>query len=125
MNNIKIAKELIKIAEDLFSHIDEYVETEHDKVMKVCQQAYKEYQKINVVTQIDLQPTLFTKLDWNDLKIDNINRIYINLKLTENIEYEITQLITVLKNANNHAKKIQSKIKSEFNKNVEIKFILN
>ena len=125
MNNIKIAKELIKIAEDLFSHIDEYVETEHDKVMKVCQQAYKEYPKINVITQIDLQPTLFTKLDWNDLKIDNISRIFINLKLTENIEYEITQLITVLKNANNHAKKIQSKIKSEFNRNVEIKFILN
>lgn len=125
MNNIKIAKELIKIAEDLFSYVDEYVETEHDKVMKVCQQAYKEYQKINVVTQIDLQPTLFTELDWNNLKIDNINRIYINLKLTKNVEYNITQLITVLKNANNHAKKIQSKIKSEFNKNVEIKFVLN
>lgn len=124
MNNTKIAKELIKIADDLF-HVEEYKETEHDKVTNILQECSKKFLGDNVKTYIDLSNNLLTSLNHQDLKIDNIDKIIIHLALDDNSDYDADKLIKALSNANKHAKLIQSKIKSELNKDVEIKLNYN
>lgn len=121
--NIKIAKELVKIAEDLFN-LESSQETEHDKIKKIMEQCVI-YNNDTVQVYLSLSDDLITKLNESDLSKDNIDGIIIKLILCKDGEYEADSLIKSLNKINKHAKYIQNKIKSQFNKNVEIKLNYN
>lgn len=118
MNKIVIANELLKIANELFE-IEEQPKTEHQKIVEFLKSNGKEYKGF-VSVQIKLSDDLLTKLDYNDLKIDNLDKIVINLSLTPNTDYQIDNLTKQLNKAKKHAKLIQDKIKTLFNKDVKI-----
>ena len=118
MNKIVIANELLKIANELFE-IEEQPKTEHQKIVEFLKSNGKKYNGI-VSVQIKLSNDLLTELDYNDLKIDNLDKIVINLSLTPNTDYQIDNLTKQLNKAKKHAKLIQDKIKTLFNKDVKI-----
>ena len=74
--NIKIAKELVKIAEDLFN-LESSQETEHDKIKKIMEQCVI-YNNDTVQVYLSLSDDLITKLNESDLSKDNIDGIIIN-----------------------------------------------
>lgn len=124
MDNIKIAKNLLKIANDLFE-VEEYQETEHDKIQKLLTQYGKKYQNDIVTLEIKFAEDLIDKLDYNNLKAANLDKVVINLNLAPNVDYNIDTLIKNLNDANKHAKEIKKAIKQWFNKEIEIKLNYN
>lgn len=124
MNNIKIAKELLKIANDLFE-FENYHETEHDKIQKILTQYGKSYKNGVVNLEIKLSDDLMDKLDYNNLKASNLDKIIIKLNLSPYLDYKADSLIKILINVNKNAKEIQKLIKQQFNKNIEIQLNYN
>jgi hypothetical protein len=58
-----------------------------------------------------LSGDLIDKLDYNNLKAVNLDKIVINLNLSSGVDYNVDRLIEDLNDANKQAKKIQKMIK--------------
>lgn len=124
MNNVKMAKKLLKLADELFD-VQEYQETEHDKIDKILKQYGKSYKGDFVILEVKFADTLFEKLNYQNLKADNFDKIIIHLNLRQDIDYSINDIINSLKDANKQALIIQEIIKKQFNKTIEIKLNYN
>lgn len=124
MDKVKIAKELLKMADDLFE-VDEYQETEHNKIQKLLTQYGKKYQSDTVTLEIKFAEDLIDKLDYDNLKAANLDKIVINLNLAHDVDYSVDKLIENLNDANKQAKEIKKAIKQWFNKEIDIKLNYN
>lgn len=82
---------------------------------------------LNFNLYVDLQSNLFCKLDWKDLKKQNLGNVVVKIeKYTTDKELNLELFIKNLNKAKRNAKKILNKIVNEFNiENSKIILIFN
>jgi hypothetical protein len=125
MNKTKVAKELLKIANDLFEDESNQTISEHDIVAELIKKCSASFGRKTIIVYLGLKKDLITDLDYYNLKFENIEKIVIQMNLNKGATYNIKTLRDAIKNADLHSKKIKREIKKVTNVDVDIELICN